>query len=411
MDYLCRQATEGAAMLPFAKPIPRCAKLWLALAFMLAACACGPKAHAQAKQTSAPPAPASLFAWGETTHVADAGWGRMIHLHGVRWLCMDSLYPRPNSILQIQISTDNARTWTLVAAVAEPGRNLDNGNLALMPDNTLRLTCRSVVDENSRTAGAVRSYHLPVYQSKDGGKTWTFLSQVDTSEPPLQGLGQPSVGLWEPFLFLLPSGKVACAYANEKHARERPAFSQTVAERVSPDGGKTWGREITLAAQPGGGRQRPGMPVVARMVNGRYIAVYEIIGIGNGDVHYKTSPDGKTWAGGIGTPIAGQHQGPWVASLQSGRLLVTSCENQVSYSDDLGATWHLASSPPFPIGHNLSWPAIYQTGPDEVAVMTTWHGVNLRRGRILPLPRVPTASLQAMGYNSSKMMNKSGMWR
>ncbi len=395
MDYLCRQATEGAAMLPFAKPIPRCAKLWLALAFMLAACACGPKTRAQAQQTCVQAAPAGPFAWGETTHVADAGWGRMIHLHGARWLCVDNLYPRPNSLLQIQISADNACTWTPLATVAEPGRNLDNGNLALMPNDTLLLTGRSVVSATNSRGEAVRSYHLPVYQSRDGGKTWTFLSQIDTSEPPPHLPGGPSVGLWEPFLFLLPSGKVACAYANEKHAQERPAFSQTVAERVSPDGGKTWGREITLAAQPGGGGQRPGMPVVARMVNGKYIAVYEIIGIGEGDVYYKTSADGKTWARGIGTPIAGQHQEPWVASLQSGRLLVTSCENQVCYSDDLGATWLLASPPPFPIGHNLSWPAIYQTGPDEIAAMVTWHGVNLRRGHVLPLPRVPTAALRA----------------
>ncbi len=384
-------------MLPFAKPIPRCAKLWLALAFMLAACACGPKTRAQAQQTCAQAAPAGPFAWRETTHVVNAGWGRMLHLHGARWLCVDNLYPRTGSLLQIQISTDNARTWIPLATIAEPGRNLDNGSLVLMPDNTLRLTGRSVVSAINDRGEAVRSYHLPVYQSRNGGKTWVFLSQVDTSEPLLQGPGQPSVGLWEPFLFLLPSGKVACAYASEKHTQERPAFSQTVAERVSPDGGKTWGREITLAAQPGGGGQRPGMPVIARMVNGRYIAVYEIIGIGEGDVHYKTSPDGKTWARGIGTPIAGQHQGPWVVSLQSGRLLVTSCENQMSYSDDLGATWHLASPPPFPIGHNLSWPAIYQTGLDEVAVMTTWHGVNLRRGHVLPLPRVPTAALRAMG--------------
>lgn len=380
-------------MLPFAKPIPRCAKLWLVLAFMLAACACGPQTRAQAQQTCAHAAPVGPFAWGETTHVADAGWGRMLHLHGARWLCVDNLYPRPSSILQIQMSTDNARTWTPLATVAEPGRNLDNGDLVLMPDNTLRLIGRSVVSTTNDQGEAVRSYHLPVYQSRDGGKTWTFLSQVDTSEPPPPVRGQPSVGLWEPFLFLLPSGKVACAYASEKHAQERLAFSQTVAERVSEDGGKTWGREITLAAQPGGGGQRPGMPVVARMVNGRYMAVYEVIGLGDGDVHYKTSSDGKTWTGGIGMPIAGQHQGPWVASLQSGRLVVTSCENQVSYSDDLGATWHLAS-PPFPIGHNLSWPAIYQTGPDGIAVMTTWHGINLRRGRILPLPRVPTAALR-----------------
>jgi len=365
-------------------------RLTFTLVFLLGTLACGMARPAPAEQTGP-------FAWGETTPVAEAGWGRMVHLHGARWLCVDNLYPLPNSLLQIQISTDNARTWTPIGTVAETGRDLDNGDLVVLRDNTLLLTCRSVVGEHCTSPGAARSYRLPVYQSKDGGKTWTFLSQTDTSEPPPFVPGQPSVGLWEPYLFLLPTGKVACAYASEKHARERPAFSQIVAERVSDDGGRTWGREIVLAAQTGGGGQRPGMPVVARMINGRCIAVHEVVGIGDADVYFKTSSDGVTWPPGIGLPIPGQHAGPFVAALQSGRLVVTSCENEISYSDDLGTTWRIASPPPFPLGHVFSWPAIYQTGSDEVAVMTTWHGVNLRRGRILPLPRVNTAALRAAG--------------
>ena len=375
-------------MLFFTKLASRRVKLPPACALLLGIAACGFAPRAQAD----PPGP---FAWGETTPVADAGWGRMISLHGARWLCVNSLYPAPHAILQIEISTDNARTWTPIATVAEPGRDLDNGDLILLPDNTLRLTCRSVVGEHDQQPGAVHSYHLPVYQSRNGGKTWTFLSQTDTSEPPSFMPGQPSVGLWEPFLFLLANGKLACAYANEKHAVGQPSYSQIVAQRVSGDGGRTWGRELTVAAQSGGGGQRPGMPVVARMIDGRYICVYEVVGVGDADVYYKTSPDGVTWPPGIGTAIPGQHAGPWVTSLRSGRLVVTSCENQISYSDDLGATWQIASPPPFPLGHALSWPAIYQTGPDEIAVMTTWHGVNLRRGRILPVPRVDTKSLKA----------------
>ena len=320
------------------------------------------------------------FVWGETTHMADAGWGRMTRLKDGRWLGVNTLYPRPNSILQIEISADGARTWTPISTVAEPGRNLDNGEVTPLPSGELLLTGRSVVEGK----GLPRSYHLPVYRSRDGGKTWTFLSQIDTSEPPLSQAQEPSVGLWEPHFFFVADGRLACAYANEKPAVDHPAYSQIVSEKVSPDKGATWGPEIVLAAQTGGGRQRPGMPVLTRMKNGQYLAVYEVVGVGNADVYFKTSRDGLVWPPGIGVRIPCQHAGPWVTSLADGRLVVTSCENQISTSDDFGATWLLATPPAWPIGHILSWPALYQTAPDQIAVMNTHHGVGIRWGRILP---------------------------
>lgn len=329
--------------------------------------------------------PSGPFTWGETTHMADAGWGRMTPLKDGRWLGVNALYPKPNSILQLEISGDGARTWTPRATVAEPGRNLDNGEVIQLPGGDLLLTGRSVVDG----PGQPRSYHLPVYRSADGGKTWTFQSQVDTSEPPPAQARHPSVGLWEPHFFFLPGGRLACAYANEKPAVATPAYSQILSERVSPDGGKTWGKEIVLAAQVGGGGQRPGMPVLSRMKNGQYIAVYEVVGVGDADVYSKTSRDGVTWPPGIGVRIPCQHAGPWVTTLTGGRVVVTSCENQISYSDDDGATWLLATPPAWPIGHVLTWPALYQTAPDTLAAMNTYHGVGIRWGKIVPVKPWP----------------------
>ena len=338
--------------------------------------------------------PSGPFTWGETTRVANAGWGRMTALQDGRRLCVNTLYPRPNSILQVEVSADGARTWTPVSTVAEPGRNLDNGEVIQAANGDLLLTGRSVVD----AAGAARSYHLPVYRSADGGKTWAFLSQVDTSEaPPIQP-GQPSVGLWEPHFFFLADGRLACAYANEKPAVAHPAYSQIVSEKVSPDGGATWGKEIVLAAQTGGGRQRPGMPVLARLKNGQYLAVYEVVGVGNADVYFKTSRDGAAWPPGIGVRIPCQHAGPWVTSLSSGRVVVSSCSNQITYSDDGGASWLLATPPAWPIGQVLSFPAIYQTAPGEIAVMNTYHGVGIRWGQIVsikPWPSVFTSDFSA----------------
>ena len=296
------------------------------------------------------------------------------------WVCVTTNFSKPHSFLQIQISRDKARTWNPLATVAEDGRHLDNGEVIALPNKTLLLTGRSVV--TTHTPGGVSSYRLPVFQSADGGRTWAFLSQIATSEPGAYTPGQPSQGLWEPHFFLLADHSLACAYADETLSVKSPAFSQIVAEKVSRDGGRTWGASTVLAAQPGGGGQRPGMPVIARMKNGLYLAVYEVVGIGDADVYSKTSADGIHWTAGIGTPIAGQRAGSWVTCLQSGRRLVSSCENQISYSDDNGLTWQLSPTPAEAFGHVFSWPALYEVAPGQIAVMTSWHDVRIRWGQM-----------------------------
>ena len=316
------------------------------------------------------------FTWGVTTHVANTGWGRMIRLADGRWLSVGTLYPSSTTnTLQLQISTDNARTWKKLSGVEEPGRRMDNGELIQLPNGTILLSGRSVI-ENA-------SFHFPVYQSKNNGATWTFLSMAETNDAVVRG-NQPSQGLWEPKFFLLPHGKLGIAYASEKHSVGTPAYSQICEERVSSDNGATWGPEIVLVSQVGGGGLRPGMPVVIPLHDGRYFEICEVVGLDNAAVFFKISPDGVHWPSGLGTSIAMQHAGPWVASLADGRLVVTSCSNQVSTSLDNGRTWTLSVPPAWNIGFTLSFPAIYQTGPREIAVMNTHDGVHIRFGSFVP---------------------------
>ncbi len=171
--------------------------------------------------------------------------------------------------------------------------------------------------------------------------------------------------------------------------RRVDGYSQIISERISTNGGATWGNEIWAVAQAGGGSQRPGMSQMARMADGRYILVYEVVGTGLSDVHYKISNDGINWPSGLGTNIPCQHCGPFVASVRDGRLFVTSCENQISYSDDLGATWQKIDPPAWDLGWNNTWPALYQTKPEEIGAMITWSGVHIRFGTLLPRPDWP----------------------
>ena len=107
---------------------------------------------------------------------------------------------------------------------------------------------------------------------------------------------------------------------------------------------------------------RPGMPVWAKMKNGKYIVVYEICGPDKCQVHYKTSDDGVNWPAGLGTKIPDQVGGPYITSLKDGRLLVTSNIGNVSVSDDFGKTWTLTDRP----WTQTLWGSIYEGTKDQL---------------------------------------------
>lgn len=324
--------------------------------------------------------------WGATIAVNEAPsgatYGRMVKLADGTWLAVTTIFPPgPASQLEFVSSTDDCRTWKLVSKLVEQNRKLDNGQLVQLADGSILVGMRSLVD------GA--SYRLVVYRSADGGRLWRYLSTIDANENPR---GRKDRGLWEPHLNVLSDGRLAAMYANERHANDSPSYNQVISQRVSNDNGATWGPETRVVEEPGGGLLRPGMPVWTQMANGKWIVVYEIVNR-NADVNYKVSEDGMTWPRGLGARIAEQHCGPYVLSLTDGRLLVTSCQNEVSVSDDYGATWRRVEPSPWTFGYSFSWASIYQISSNRIAVMATVprqdkkSAVALRFGTLLPTAR------------------------
>jgi hypothetical protein len=293
----------------------------------------------------------------------NGAYGRMVKLANGNWLMVYTIFPSGQpSQLQFRKSSDNARTWQDVSVIAESGRKVDNGQLVQLSNGTILASMRSLIDGSS--------YRLNVYKSTNNGVNWQFLSTIDANENPG---GRGDRGVWEPHLIQLANGDVAAFYANEKHATESPSYSQIISERISTDGGATWGNEIWVASQPGGGSLRPGMPVIDQMTNGQYIIVFENVNLPNSEIHYKTSGDARTWASGLGTRIPEQGCGPFVRSLSDGRLIVSSCYNNFSYSNDYGQTWLKNIPAPYP-GYGENWVSLYQTSTNEVAVMNGGNG-------------------------------------
>jgi hypothetical protein len=63
-------------------------------------------------------------------------------------------------------------------------------------------------------------------------------------------------------------------------------------------------------------------------------------------------------------------------------VFVTSCQNEVTWSKDNGASWQRVSPPAWPFGFRHTWPAIYQFDDDEIGVINgvPGGGVQIRFG-------------------------------
>ena len=65
----------------------------------------------------------------------------------------------------------------------------------------------------------------------------------------------------------------------------------------------------------------------------------------------------------------------FVTVLSTGRILVISANtNLISFSDDNGKTWYLQDPPPWDTLSTGTWPAIYQTGKNEISVISNFDG-------------------------------------
>ncbi|MBE9583781.1 exo-alpha-sialidase [Mucilaginibacter sp. JRF] len=208
-----------------------------------------------------------------------------------------------------------------------------------------------------------------VYKSTDKGRHWKKLSIIDETHGKPGELGKPDKGIYEPHFYFLADGRLAVMYANEKHVVENPSYSQIISQKISPDMGKSWGNEIWVAHTPGNSASRPGMPVWTKMKNGKYIVVYEICGPEACNIYSKISDDGFNWPVGLGDKIADQLGGPYVLSLKSGALVVTSNSSNISISNDLGKSWKTVA----PAWDKTLWPALYEINENEVGAVNSVH--------------------------------------
>lgn len=126
---------------------------------------------------------------------------------------------------------------------------------------------------------------LKIYRSDDQGATWSYLSNCYTAPVARKG-----GGLWEVEFLITRDGQLGCLFSDETV----PGHSQILQQSLSSDGVHWSAPKAIVQLDPPA--DRPGMPVISKLNDGRFFMTYEICGpIHNCDVYSRTSKDGIDW--------------------------------------------------------------------------------------------------------------------
>ena len=199
--------------------------------------------------------------------------------------------PRDYSV-KVYSSTDNGASFTQVGSIDNPEflpKKTSSPSLFRVPQTAGSLTAGTlilglVVDTSGCDACRAK---VNIYKSIDKGRSWSFVSVAVRSAN--------SKGLWEPDFSMAADGAIVMHYADESSS----CCSQKLVRRRTYDG-IHWidqSNTVALSTNRGSGNYplRPGMPVVSKLSDGRYLMTYEVCGQPeaiNCEVRYKTSADG-----------------------------------------------------------------------------------------------------------------------
>ena len=204
--------------------------------------------------------------------------------------------------LPIYRSTDNGETWQLFSEIPQL-----SGQPCLyeLPVRMGEFPAGTVLACGLDTRKEPGKRSLDVAVSRDGGKSWAFLSTIATGGfgryDPMDraGLSRDQNPIFEPYLYADAQNRLVAYFSDERD--KKSGYSQLLDHVVSTDGGKSWGPVVYDVAIPDG-LSRPGMPIVARDGHGKYYMSYELVSAPGyaleprtNAAHFRTSSDGLNW--------------------------------------------------------------------------------------------------------------------
>ncbi|WP_253858915.1 sialidase family protein [Prauserella alba] len=186
-------------------------------------------------------------------------------------------------------STDEGRSFHQVGEVRDPegryGSGMCCGTLYELPRSIGQYpkgTLLWAASYRQKAPRDTRRIGIRIWASTDTGRSWDFAGE------PVTSYGPP--GVWEPEFDVDDSGTLQMHYADERGGGE---FDQFLTRRSS-DNLVDWSDPAhTLTIPPW--EVRPGMPITARLPDGRHYFSYEICNFGERfcDPYFKISDDGE----------------------------------------------------------------------------------------------------------------------
>ena len=205
--------------------------------------------------------------------------------------------------LQIFRSTDNGDSWQQYSEVPQL-----EGEPCLyeLPVKMGEFRAGTIMACGGSPAGKTPGKRsLDVAVSRDGGKSWEYLSTIATGgigryDPfDRAGLLRDQSPVFEPYLFADTQNRLVAYFSDERD--KKSGYSQLLDHEVSTDGGRSWGPPVNDVAIPDG-LSRPGMPIIARDGKGKFYMSYELVSAPGyaleprtNATHFRTSMDGLNW--------------------------------------------------------------------------------------------------------------------
>lgn len=201
-------------------------------------------------------------------------------------------------------SNDGGYSWKELSRVEDTQKNWGlryQPFLYVLPEKFAGFPKGTVLLSGSAIPTDLSQTQIELYASTDRGKTWKFVSHIAAG-----GEARPNNGLtpvWEPFL-MLHQKKMICYYSDQ---RDNATYGQKMVHQTSTDL-KTWGPVVDDVKYPTY-TDRPGMPTVKRLPNGKFIMAYEYGG-GPTDrstyqfpVYFKIVDDPEAFDAAEGIPV------------------------------------------------------------------------------------------------------------